>query len=351
VITQGRILLLDDSDVNLTVYRAALKSLPEVDVVSATNPKVALALLAQEHFDVAVVDYHMPEMDGLSFIREASHNGSSGILSVMLTGETDVEIRRAALDAGVADFLIKPIDRSEFAARMRNLVALALSRRKLSDRAAQLKDEVDRATVALREQEVETITRLTRAAEFRDSITGFHVIRVGEICAALGRTMGLTTDECRHLMLAAPMHDIGKVATPDHILLKPGRLTPEEFEVMKLHTIAGYTILKDSTSPMLQMAAEIALNHHEKWDGSGYPNGLRRTEIPISARLCSIADVFDALTSVRPYKVAWTIDDAVAEINKLSGTQFDPDIVAIFHTSLQQIIEIKHRLRDETSAA
>lgn len=349
--TNGRILLLDDSDVNLTIYRAALGSLPDIDVTTATNPKIALALMREEHFDVAVVDYRMPEMDGITFIREASRNGNESLLTVMLTAETDVEVRQAALEAGVADFLIKPIDRAEFAARMRNLVALARSRRQLADRAASLKEEVDRATAALRAQEIETIARLTRAAEFRDSITGLHVVRVGEICAALGRTIGLCADECDRLMRAAPMHDIGKVATPDHILLKPARLTPDEFEIMKQHTVAGYGILKDSTSPMLQMAAEIALSHHEKWDGTGYPNGLRRTEIPLSARLCSIADVFDALTSVRPYKQAWTIDDALAEIDALSGKQFDPDVVAMFHTSIAEIVEIKRRLSDDAPAA
>jgi putative two-component system response regulator len=268
----------------------------------------------------------------------------------MVTADKDTEIRHRALELGAADFLTKPIDRLEFVARIRHLLALVRSRRQLSDRAVWLREEVERATAALRDQEMETIERLTRAAEFRDSVTGMHVVRVGEMCAALARTIGLPEDECRMLRLSAPMHDIGKVATPDHILLKPGPLTPEEFEIMKQHAMAGYDILKGSRSPMLQQAAEIALTHHERWDGTGYPRGLGGTQIPLSGRLCSIVDVFDALTSVRPYKKAWTIEEALAELTTKSGTAFDPDVVAVFHDSRTAIVDIKQRFSDARAA-
>jgi len=341
----GSVLLIDDSDVNLAIYRGALGGLPELEMESTVSPHAALASLRARPFDVIVVDYHMPQMDGLAFISRVRETGNDSLI-IMVTAESDVAIRHRALEMGAADFLTKPIDRLEFLARIRNLLALSISRRHLADRAAWLREEVDRAMRALREREIETILRLTRAAEFRDSVTGMHVIRVGEMCAALARTIGLPDSECQMLLLAAPMHDIGKVATPDHILLKPGPLTPEEFEIMKEHTIAGHSILKDSESPMLQKAAEIALTHHERWDGTGYPNQLRGTEIPLSGRLCSTVDVFDALTSVRPYKREWTIDDALAELDSKSGTQFDPDVLALFHDSIEAIIEIKRRFSD-----
>lgn len=346
---RARALLLDDSDVNLAVYRGALSAIEHIDAEYVVSPHAALASLRAQASDVVVVDYHMPEMDGLEFIRRAKEIVPNALL-VMITAETDTEVRHRALEAGAADFLNKPIDRIEFQARMRNLAALATSRAQLADRAMWLRSEVDRATSALREREIETIVRLTRAAEFRDSVTGMHVIRVGEMCAALARTIGLPEEECQMLLLAAPMHDIGKVATPDHILLKPGKLTPEEFEIMKQHTIAGHSILKGSASPMLQKAAEIALTHHERWDGTGYPYGLRGTDIPLSGRLCSTVDVFDALTSVRPYKQAWSVSEAVAELDKMSGAHFDPDIVALFHDSLDAIEDIRLRFSDAHAA-
>jgi putative two-component system response regulator len=195
-------------------------------------------------------------------------------------------------------------------------------------------------------REIETIVRLTRAAEFRDEVTGQHVVRVGHMCAALARTIGLPHGECEMLLLAAPMHDIGKVATPDGILLKPGPLTAAEFEIMKGHTIAGYEILKGSESPMLQCAAEIALTHHERFDGKGYPRGLGGSDIPLSGRLCSIVDVFDALTSKRPYKAACSLEKALEAVDAGVGGQFDPDVAGFFHDSMDEILAIKKRFLD-----
>jgi putative two-component system response regulator len=232
---------------------------------------------------------------------------------------------------------------------MRNLLEVATSRRQLADRSEWLLQEVERATSALVAREIETILRLTRAAEFRDDVTGMHVIRVGHMCSALAKTIGLPNDECKTLLLAAPMHDIGKVATPDYILLKPGALTEQEFEVMKQHTVAGYEILKDSDSEMLRCAAEIALTHHERYDGTGYPRGLKGSAIPLSGKLCSIVDVFDALTSVRPYEQAWTYERSVEAIDTAAGSQFDPDVVDLFHTSYDEIVAVKQRFSDHAA--
>ena len=345
------VLTVDDSDINLAVYRGMLKQLPDVKVICHASPLDALEWAAGNLADVVVVDYHMPELDGLRFVeRFRTLARSAHALMMIVTADTEIGVRHRALEMGANDFLTKPIDRIEFTARIRNLLEIAKSRRQLADRAEWLREEVERATASLAAREIETIVRLTRAAETRDDVTGMHVIRVGHICAALARTVGLPDDECKTLLLAAPMHDIGKVATPDNILFKPGPLTGQEVEVMKNHTTAGYEILKDSESEMLQCAAEIALTHHECFDGSGYPRGLKGAAIPLAGRLCSVADVFDALTSVRPYKLAWSVEKAVEMLDEGSGSQFDPEIVAAFHRALDEIAGIKRRFADQNVA-
>ncbi len=344
------VLTVDDSDINLAVYRGALSRIDGVDVVGYSSPTRALAWASEHVVDVAVVDYHMPELDGLTFIeRFRAIPSAKHSLLVMITSDWEQEVRHRALAAGANDFLTKPIDQIEFTARIRNLLEVAGARRSLADRAEWLHREVERATSIIVEREIETIARLTRTAEFRDDVTGLHVIRVGHMCAALGRTVGLPNDECKMLLLAAPMHDIGKVATPDAILLKPGRLDAAEMEIMKQHTTSGFEILKNSKSPMLQLAAEIALTHHERFDGTGYPQGMRGDAIPLSGRLCSIVDVFDALTSVRPYKDAWPVEQALETVRGGSGTQFDPEVVALFDRGLDDILSIKRRFSDDAN--
>lgn len=338
------VIAVDDSEFNLTVYKSALASIEDVAFVPFTEPQRALDWAGEHTPDVAIIDYHMPVLDGFEFLqRFRLFPQTSETLIVMITADAEKDVRHRALSSGVNDFLTRPIDPVEFKARVNNLLELANRRKKMADRAESLRSEVERATEAIASREVETILRLTRAAKFRDDITGMHVFRVGHICATLARRMGMPKDECNKYLLAAPMHDIGKVATPDGILLKPGPLTKDEFEVMKLHTVAGYEILKGSASAMLQLAAEIALTHHERFDGKGYPYGLKGFGIPLSGRLCSIADVFDALTSARPYKAAWTIEAAVESINAGSGTQFDPELVELFNRCFHEIVEIKRR--------
>jgi response regulator RpfG family c-di-GMP phosphodiesterase len=341
------VMTVDDSDINLAIYRSVLSRLDSVDVASFTSPRDALAWVDENAVDVAVVDYHMPDLNGVEFLsRFREKRSAEHALAVMVTGDGEPEVRRAALLAGANDFLTKPIDQFEFTTRMRNMLEVASSRRALADRAAWLRAEVERATATIVEREIETIARLTRTAEFRDDITGMHVVRVGHMCAAVARTIGLNDEDCRTLLLAAPMHDIGKVSTPDAILLKPGKLSADEMVIMRHHTTAGYEILKNSKSPTLQLAAEIALTHHERYDGEGYPNRLRGAEIPLSGRLCSIVDVFDALTSDRPYKKAWSIEDALENIRANAGTQFDPEIVTMFDRSLDDVLAIKSRFAD-----
>jgi response regulator RpfG family c-di-GMP phosphodiesterase len=346
------VLAVDDSDVNLAVYRGALSKLSDVQIVCHTSPLAALEWAQTNAVEVVVVDYHMPKIDGLQFIeRFRKVSESEHALILMVTADAEKAVRYRALEAGANDFLTKPIDRLEFTARMRNLMELAKSRQQLAARSEWLRKEVERATSSLAAREIETIVRLTRAAEFRDEVTGQHVVRVGHMCAILARTIGLPDEECDALLLAAPMHDIGKVATPDGVLLKPGPLTTDEFAIMKQHTVAGFEILKDSESPMLRCAAEIALTHHERFDGKGYPRGLSGTDIPLSGRLCSIVDVFDALTSKRPYKEAWDVDRAIATIREASGSQFDPDAASAFFASLDQHLAIKAKFSDPSDIA
>lgn len=344
------VLMIDDNELNLTIYRNALRSVEGVECVAFTSSSEALAWSARHEPDVVLVDYDMPSPNGLEFIEAFRRLGNNGQVPViMITALTERDIRYRALDLGAADFLGKPVDIPEFRARMRNMLALSDGRKKLANRARWLAAEVQRATEDIVAREKETINRLMRAAEFRDNETGMHIVRMGHFSAELGRAIGLPESECETLLMATPMHDIGKVATPDSILLKPGKLTADEWQIMKHHTIAGYEILKDSQSDLLQTAAQIALSHHEKFDGSGYPCGLRGEDIPLCARLCAVSDVFDALTSERPYKSAWPLEEAIAEIDHLSGVHFDPALVRAFHEALPRILEIKKRYRDESA--
>lgn len=345
------VLMIDDNEVNLTVYRNALKSVEGAHCVAFTSSGDALEWCENNEADVVLVDYDMPRPNGLEFIEAFRRIGANDQVPViMITGLAERDIRYRALDLGVADFLSKPVDIPEFRARMRNMLALSDSRKKLADRARWLASEVQRATADIIAREKETINRLMRAAEFRDNETGMHIVRMGHFSAEIGRAFGLPETECETLLMATPMHDIGKVATPDRILLKPGKLDPGEWEIMKQHTIAGYEILKESQSELLQTAAQIALSHHEKFDGTGYPYGLNGENIPLCGRICAVSDVFDALTSERPYKHAWPVEQAIEEIDRLAGSHFDPDLVNAFHVALSRIVEIKQQYRDENAS-
>ena len=342
-----RILIVDDAATNLRIYEKLLAAVENIETTSFEVSAKALEWVETAEPDLVIVDYHMPAPNGLEFVeRFRTFPPHTEIPIIMLTSERDNTVRRRAIELGVSDFLNKPADPIEFVARVRNLLSLRDSRKKLSLRALQLADEVRAATAEIVRREQETIHRLTLASEFRDNETGSHIVRMGRFAQLLGRSIGMNVKEQELLLLAAPMHDIGKVATPDHILLKPGKLTPEEWEIMKRHAITGYEILRDSSSALLQKGAEIAYTHHEKWDGTGYPRGLEGEDIPISGRICALSDVFDALTSARPYKRAWTVEQAVIHIHQSRGTHFDPKLVDAFERVLPDIRKVREAFAD-----
>lgn len=341
------LLVVDDNSTNLTLFRHLLAKIDDARIQCFSDGISALDWCARNEPDLILLDYMMPVMDGLEFIRRLQAMPERrDVAIVMVTADTESEVRHQALALGAQDFLTKPVDKVELIARVRNLVALRQGRRSLADRAAWLADEVAKATATIAAREKEAILRLSRAAEYRDPETGMHLLRMSNYTRIVSAGLGLTAAEQQLLQEAAPMHDVGKVGTPDHILLKPGRLTPEEFEVMKQHASIGYEILRDSASPLFQCAAEVALAHHEKFDGSGYPQGLVGAAIPLHGRIVAVADVFDALTSERPYKKAWALDDALKFLTDGAGSHFDPACVAAFAAGWAEVLDIRSRYSD-----
>ncbi|WP_329604938.1 two-component system response regulator [Undibacterium rivi] len=342
------VLVLDDAQINVTLLCLLLKKIDKCKSVSFSEPEAALAWCANHVPDLIMVDYMMPAMNGIEFIRRFREmDGCHDIPVLMITANNELELRYQALDAGVNDFLIKPIDKIEFLARTRNMLALRKSQRFLEDKAMWLDESVKKATAEILERERETVFRLSKAAESRDPETGAHILRMANYSKIIADQLGLSSQDQRLILEAAPMHDVGKVGIPDNILLKPGKLTPEEFSVMKQHTLLGYEILAGSSSNLLTTGAEIALAHHEKFDGSGYPNGLAGEKIPLFARIVAVADVFDALTSERPYKKAWNKENALAYLRDGSGLHFDPVCVDAFFAGLDRILAVKNLYKDD----
>ncbi len=342
-----QVLIIDDSDINLTLLKALVLKLGDCDTVIFNNPLPAMEWSARHMPDLVIVDYMMPDMDGLEFIRRfRALPGREETPLLMITANDQLDVRYDALNGGANDFLNKPIDRTEFSARVRNMLSLRTGQKHLADRAVHLEALVEERTRDIRNREQELIYRLSRAAEFRDPETGAHIQRMAHYSRLIAVRLGLDVRHQQLILEAAPMHDVGKIGIPDFILLKPGRLTTEEFEVMKGHARLGYELLKDSASEVLIAGAEIAFTHHEKYDGSGYPRGFAGEAIPISGRIVAVADVFDALTSERPYKKAWSLEDASLFLEEGRGSHFDPACVDAFLGSWDEVVEIRGRFQD-----
>lgn len=334
-------LVVDDSRSALDYLKRTIEADGQVQVIGFTDPVLALASARNLDIDIVFADYEMPNMDGISLIRRLrSLPKFSDIPIVMITSIESDEVRLQALDAGATDFLPKRPKSLETQVRLRNMIRLGSAVRKLNDRAALLASEVARATHALQEREEEIILRLALSVEYRDNDTGDHTLRVAKYSRMIAEGLGLPERLCREIYLAAPLHDVGKVATPDHILLKPGKLTPDEIAVMQTHTTIGASILAGSRCELIQLAADIAVGHHERWDGKGYPNKLKGEEIPIAARIVAVADVFDALATARPYKEAMPLPVARQHLENGRGLHFDPACVDVFLTRWDEVVGI-----------
>ncbi|MBF0218964.1 MAG: two-component system response regulator [Gammaproteobacteria bacterium] len=340
------ILLVDDTPENLDVLKGVLA--PHYRIQIATNGRLALKIATSAPPDIILLDIMMPDMDGYEVCQHLKNDVRTRDIPILfVTAKSDVEDEAKGFECGAADYLTKPISPPIVLARVKTHLAMHDQKRHLADQVADRTRQLNHRNQELEETRIEVIHQLGRAAEFRDNETGLHIIRMSRYAHLLALKVGLSEPEAEMIYQAAQMHDVGKIGIPDHILLKPGKLTPEEFEVIKKHPDIGYRIIGKQHSPLLNMGAMIAHTHHEKWNGGGYPQGLQGEAIPLAGRITAIADVFDALTSSRPYKKGWAIGDALALINKEAGNHFDPDLVPLFLTLRPEIEAIFNRYQDQ----
>lgn len=330
---------IDDEPINLMLLEAYGAEFG-LSIITFEDPELGLEYILNNQIDILYTDYMMPNIDGIELIKRFREVDNEIPVVVITAAGDDQELKLNALESGATDFLTKPIEISEFKARSLNLLALRTAQLKLKDKALLLESEVKEATKEILNREHETIMVLGRTAEYKDAETANHTVRVAHYSKLLAKKYGLNEKKQNVIFYAAPFHDIGKVGIPDFVLLKEGRLTEDEFTIMKKHVNIGSDILKETKSPYLIEGEEIALNHHEKFDGSGYPDGKKGEDIPIAARIVSIADVFDALTSVRPYKSSWSIQEATLLLMNEKGKHFDPKLVDLFIESMDEVKEI-----------
>lgn len=340
--SRSKILIVDDIPDNINVLVHALKD--DYRLAVATSGKGALQLLRKHAVDLILLDVMMPEMDGFETCERIKANEETRQLPIIfVTAAGEILDKSRGFELGGVDYIVKPFDLIELKARVRTHLALKHAQEALQRQNEILEEKVEERTLELRQTQLEIVDRLARAAEFRDGGTGLHVRRLSHYCLLLGRSSGLSEAECKVLFHASRMHDVGKVGIPDGILLKRGRLDPKEWAIMQTHTTIGAKILAHNGCKLLSMAESIALTHHEKWDGSGYPQGLEGAAIPFVGRITSICDVFDALTSLRPYKEPWPVEEAVSEIIRGSGTHFEPALVEKFVEILPQLLAVKQQ--------
>ena len=323
----ARVLIVDDEEPNVRVLQHTLRQTGYAAVRATTDPREVLGLFREFQPDLILLDLRMPHLDGFAVMRQLAPLVPPGahLPILVLTADITPEAKRQALSSGATDFVTKPIDVAEVGLRIRNLLHARFLNQHLE---AQVRDR----TADLEATRAEVVERLALAAEYRDDATGRHTQRVARTAALVAAALGEPAAAVELIAQAAPLHDVGKIGVPDGVLLKPGRLLPDEWAVMQAHTDIGGRLLSGGRFPLLQAAEQIARTHHERWDGTGYPAGLAGEAIPLAGRVVAVADVFDALTHARPYKPAWPVAAAVAEIAAQSGRQFDPRVVAAFLT-------------------
>lgn len=341
-VKNGTILIIDDKPVNVKYLEKLLEMNGFTNIHSEQDSRNALHRIKDLKPNVLLLDLNMPHVSGFDILQDLQKESFFNKISVLvLTANQDERYRHRALDLGALDYLEKPLDNQEVVLRITNMISANLYSRFLEDQKSVLEDMVSAQTREILETQLAIIHRLGKAAEYKDNETGMHILRMSKVSWIVAKELGLSPDHCELLLHASPMHDIGKIGIPDQILLKPGRLDEEERKIMNTHTTIGGEIIGKSEIQLLQMAKVIAETHHEKWDGTGYPLGLKETEIPIEGRIVAIADVFDALVSERPYKKAWPVEDALQLIKENRGKHFDPAVVDAFLNRLDEILRIR----------
>ena len=343
-ILNSRILILEDDKASRLLLKSILVSAGYVNIRCLPNGKRIANIYRSYKPDLLILDLNMPKVTGFDVMaRLRSEYPDDYLPIIIISGDSDDSVHLRAFSSGAKDFLNKPYDRLKVLMRCQNIIQTNLLQNEVKDQNANLAAIIHERTAELHQSRLDVIRRLGYAAEYRDTDTGDHIVRMSRYCEALARAIGMNDEDCELVLATTPLHDVGKIAIPDSILLKPGALTPEEFNVMRTHTSIGAEILSGGTSSFLKMAEMVALTHHERWDGKGYPRGLKGEEIPLVGRICAICDVFDALTSERPYKKAWTFEAALKEIKRMGGLHFDPQLCSTF---LQLVPDFKAISRD-----
>ncbi|WP_413795340.1 MULTISPECIES: HD domain-containing phosphohydrolase [unclassified Pseudomonas] len=339
---ESRIVIIDDVATNLRLLDSCLRAVGMHNITTFSDSRQGLDWLLSNAWDLVLLDLDMPAPDGFEILERLNKRDRTESPVIIVTALNDQQNRRKGLEMGANDFISKPIDLPEVLLRVRNCLELAQAAKLLRDVNAELERKVELRTAQLASSYKAISSSLSRAASYRDDDTGYHIVRIGESAALLAKAIGMPSQWCDLMRMAAPMHDIGKIGIADAILQKPGALTPQEREVMQGHAGIGYEILHDPNgSPLTDLAAEIAVAHHERWDGTGYPKGLRGKEIPLSARIVSICDVYDAIRMPRAYKPAWDVERSRRFIIDQAGTQFDPFLVDIFCNLFDEIDRLR----------
>jgi len=325
----ARLLVVDDEEANVRLLQRILDRAGYTNVKATTDPREVQNYVRDFNPDLLLLDLHMPYIDGFGVLAQLAPmlNGAGDLSVLMLTGDATPEAKRNALSLGAKDFVAKPFDPGEVLLRIRNLLETRFLYRALEEQNDALETRVTDRTRELDDSQLEIVERLARAGEIRDDATGRHTKRVGDLSALLAEALGAGTRFVELIRRAAPLHDVGKIGIPDNILLKPGKLTEEEITIVQSHTVIGARILSGGHSELVKMGERIALSHHERWNGRGYPNRLSGESIPFEARIVGLADFIDALTHNRPYRAAWPLDAVLAEVRHESGKHFDPVIV------------------------
>lgn len=347
----ARIFIVDDEESNLKLLDRLLASRGYQQRILIKDPRLVFEKYTEQRPDLILLDINMPQMDGYEVMQKLAALDDPLLPPiVILTAQRSNDYLLKALELGARDFVTKPFDHHELILRVRNTLQLQLAQQMLFDEKDYLDSLVRERTEELHHTRLEVVQRLGMAAEYRDEETGNHILRMSHMCQLMAQAIGWDEDECDLILNASPMHDIGKIGIPDAVLLKPGKLDTDEWEIMRSHTTIGGKLLDGDGSTLMKMARDIALTHHEKWDGSGYPAGLSGDSIPIAGRIAAVADVFDALTSERPYKKAWSVEDAVSLIKDNSGKHFDPELVSVFVTLLPEVIKIREKFSEPLEA-